>query len=666
MAEANLFCDHANCSEPAAKFVFAQGATKTKACFQHTCTLLSEELYNISAYHFAQSPGDATVYECRVELVRKGVGNIEELKGKCLKDLEIAEGRLKSAKEKVLDIVERSFREMVLRTQERCGELIQLLELKRGNIEKLVQEKRFQLSAADTALCGNVPPASLFCMVLGDCVVPVTEALMGSFYILPFKGSEDASLFASSAVMRELKSFLQEEMEKGRTDIAAETGKYVQELSTEDLPDFLSILSQQQRKSAKKLVLSLPRTASETEVLKVAEQYSQRSAEARNIGNYELSLKRITKGRAVLQQWGCTSPAVSLEEGTVFTHFAKWQEAETVLRHGLEEEMRARHDSQLAVQLSNALAMSFLQAGQWDEAEELCQWTLRTWEHTEYQFELLSARFVLYSSFKWIYSNIYNIKESQWSNNVKAETPCCQWLLECIRIIEDDPINNDYAEEAIQGFREAIELGQQLLPSSYFITLAIRWLIHICDNASGLAIHEFQLRAPFFQVHFPRSFDFVYCISKLGHRFRTLHQRDQEERLWLQAAHILDAYFPSPAIFPLDDDWEELDLEAIYPILVRTDCHFHLAELYQKSDRLENAEEQYLQLYQICSQYGPESRGLESILKGLGEVHERQGKREEAVRELKAALYVYTEKKDKSAMAECQQALKRLDSYQEN
>ena len=153
-------------------------------------------MYEISAYLFSQSQEDMIIFESRLKLVQEAVRNIEELKRRCLNDLEKEQCQLQTAKESVLKVVERAFQELILQTKERCEEIFLVLDEKLSNIEKLLQNKGFQLSSTDTVFCGGLPSMPLFRVVMGDCAVPVAETIMNSFYILPFKESESTSLFA--------------------------------------------------------------------------------------------------------------------------------------------------------------------------------------------------------------------------------------------------------------------------------------------------------------------------------------------------------------------------------------------------------------------------------------------------------------------------------------
>ena len=398
MEESNLYCDHPQCGQPAIQFGFALGTTKTKVCAAHFSILQQTDVYSISALHFIASAEDAVLYERRRDLTQKGQQNIAALEEKCAGDLQAALSCLQCSKVKVSAVVERSFQEMELLAQSRYAEIQRELDQLRVTFEKFTREKQCQLSVADSAMCGDVPAASLFRLVLGDCTLLVAETLMSRCFVLPHRDSDRRGLFARSALVK-LRAFAQEQAEKGNADVAASTEDYVKELGDQDFTsDFQQAEEKRKRKASRRLLTLLPRTVADADVQEMAEQYAKASAAAREAGNYDTALQKAQKGKAWAQQLGRESPVLCLELGLGRIHLAEWQEADNVLRQGLGVETSNAADSELAVQLSNALAENYLQSGQCMEAKAMCEWTLSTWKSSEHHFELIRALCMLYCS----------------------------------------------------------------------------------------------------------------------------------------------------------------------------------------------------------------------------------------------------------------------------
>ena len=159
----------------------------------------------------------------------------------------------------------------------------------------------------------------------------------------------------------------------------------------------------------------------------------------------------MRKGRSILQQWDCNNAVFCLEEGTVLSHFAEWGDADTRLRQGLELEMSARPDSQLAVQLSNALAFTYILAGQWKAAQDLCEWILSNWEHSEHPFELLTALFCYYCSSNWLALCGISRDSSERLSRMVVDSQRCQCLVSLIHIIVASFRNTSKSDESISN-----------------------------------------------------------------------------------------------------------------------------------------------------------------------------------------------------------------------
>lgn len=629
MDQANLYCDQPHCGRPAIQFGFAQSTTKTKVCATHS-SLLQSDVYDISALQFFQTPDDKFLYERRRELMLKGLQNITKLDRKCAEELEVALNCLQCSKAKAGAVVERSFEEMELRVQSRFAEVKQVLEQLRVSLENLTVEKQCQLSLADSALCGEVPEGPMFRVVLGDCVLPVAELLMSSFYLLPIRESERTGLFARSSLGK-LKAFAQEKMQEGNADVAKATEDYINEIGDEDFHlGFPQIEARRNYKKAKRLQSLLPGTATDAEVRQVTEAYAKASAEPREAGNYDIALQKAQRGRSWTQQLGRESPEICLELGLGLAHLAQWSEADAVLRQGLDLEMISAPDSELAKQLSNAIAETYLQAGQCVNAKTVCEWTLSTWELNGNQFELLRALCLLYCSVMG-YNGGESFCESigQRSVQLVADSPRNECLLQFALICEQMVIDEDEGELKYL-IEEALQKALDLLPNSY-LTLFL-WHFYMIQSESYPDDDENskkQLTKAYHicTVHYPRSFEFTFILFL----WEDLHDMEEEhiaEQHLLQALQILTDYFPLPP-HPLPEDFEEHFNEHLVTI-IRIECLKHLAKLYKRVERFQESEIHHLALYELLKAYRSGSSELANCVEDLGDLYREAGRWEEA------------------------------------
>jgi len=154
--------------------------------------------------------------------------------------------------------MDRSFQEMHLQIQARCEEITKKLDQKRSVIERFVQSRQFQLSPAVAVICGEMPQSSFFVWCL-ETVHCLAEALLGSFYLLPFKESSPSSLFRKVCLSRKCCPSLKSKT-KGRGDIAKATVEYIKEVDFGDYPDFSPAVSRLRQRTAKRLRALMPTT----------------------------------------------------------------------------------------------------------------------------------------------------------------------------------------------------------------------------------------------------------------------------------------------------------------------------------------------------------------------------------------------------------------------
>ena len=158
---------------------------------------------------------------------------------------------------------------MRLLTQHRYENVKQQLRQVRDNLVRLVEDRDFELTIDDTAVCENAQTGSLFRIVLRDCRLRMAETLMTDFYILPLEESAHIVVVKRIEVRAKLTNMTRELTEAGKVDIAVKTCEYLKNLDGKDvLPDSEAAVAKLTEKTAESFSLLLPRSATEPEVRK--------------------------------------------------------------------------------------------------------------------------------------------------------------------------------------------------------------------------------------------------------------------------------------------------------------------------------------------------------------------------------------------------------------
>ena len=284
--EDNLYCDQANCSNPSIVFGFLRSGVKFKVCPDHYLSLVNKQIptFSIAAFHFIETIKDAAVYEDRKELVERGRGVISTLESRCEVEWLRAQERIQANRTDLLEVVEKTHREMWEKGKRWYEESLGKLRACRIRLERVMKEKQFQLSPQDLTLCGGIPEWTPFRLVVGDCRVNTVETLLSRFHMLSADYQEDFMTTVAT-----------EQARLGRADIAHEVSLYAKELG-------------------------YAYTDYQTAALRVVEQSTQQLdllfhkdpakkclAESRlyvKVGEYELARQQLDKGRELLTLQG--------------------------------------------------------------------------------------------------------------------------------------------------------------------------------------------------------------------------------------------------------------------------------------------------------------------------------------------------------------------------
>jgi len=632
MAVRNLFCDQTGCGQVAAAFGFAQGATKTKACSDHALSLSSQGvlLFDIAVHQFVETEGDGSLMLQRQGLRGKGLENVSVLEVRCDRDLEVAQLRLQRAHTTVLDVVERSFREMQQRIGQRYQEVKQFLASKRYELERLVEDKHFQLSSENSALCESLPAGPLLGFALGDCRLAVAEVLFAHFSLFP--AMEQVCLKGGEAVAK----LAAENAAAGNMDIAQEVAEHAEE--TKEL--YTQAAQRYREKHTQKLLLLIPTAATEAEVTEVAGKYVRKSQAARETGNYDKALKQAQKAKAWLQQWTLERPEVLLQLGLAWPHFGKWQDADIELRRGLALQPAPI----LATQLCNAIAEVYFQAGLLEETAKVCEWTLQTWGSASLPFELFYALYFLVKSLNRMQKRDQgNAAVEKWTAKIVADSLLSQFVFVFIRAEQIVPENE---EDRMRLFEAGLKLGT-LLPHS-LLTACVRVGLGFTYGELGekeQAKLEYMTACQIFQSHFPHALEYGKTLLVLGALYvDQVVPPVQAEQYFLKAVDIMSEQVP-----------RSLELAV---------CLYGLGCLYEEAlEQPEQAELRLQSACDICTAHFPKSLCLALCLERLSSISVSGGRLAEAVERLIGAMKSYDENHHPTGGRNCREVLQTLHIY---
>jgi len=678
---AALSCDEMDCSEPAVAFGLGLHAIKLKACRSHFGILARKELQvlDISAFPFIQSVEDASLYQERREFVQKSLGNLLSVERRCESDWKVMQARLDLARSSACAVAERCFEEVQLQGWQRYEATKQSLCQVRTNLERLLTDKHFRLSAEDKAVC-KASNSTSFQVVLGDFRPALAETLMTHCYLLP----------AQSGLTREetaqaIGAFSKEQAEQGRVDVAEEARCFAEALGSAAIPSFHSAALNYQAKCTKRLLRLLPGTATEEEVREVAGKYLRLGIECKDLGNYEKARKKLQQARSMLTQLDLESPEMSLEQGLTLSHFAQTSEAEAVLRRGLEVEAATNPTSDWALRLNNGIAEVHYQAGHWNETVAVCESTLQTWGSSQNAYELCTALFFLASGHNMLGNRkTATAQVREWTGKLVADTPKSKCVL--LYVLADKLRKKVRREEKAMMFEQGLELGLQVLPDSYLTACARHRLgtIYKSQQKPEPAEDQFLTAVQIFSSHYPLSLEFANCLHSLGSLYKSTKRTDLAEKQWQRACQIYAAHYPLTLDYTISlhslgllykgmkqaEQAEEQFLKAceVYEVgfsqsLDYANCLNNLGFLYfDLMKQADSAEKVWLQAVQIYTSKYPQSLDHATCLKNLAFLYESKGRKSEAAQRVEQAMKLYAESGNKSKVAECEQVLRRLKS----
>lgn len=626
MAEITLLCDYPNCGQLAQSFALLQSDSKTKTCPEHSLALTRKQavLFDITCYELIHSAKDIPLYEQRRDLAQQGLAKTALWEARCERDWTEVQGKIESQEKAVLDRTRSSFLAIREKAQARYEELKRELSVHRSCFEKLKMSKETDIHAIDTALCESEHP--LWGIVLGDCATAVGNLLMERCNVLPFKGELPVGVKKRGKVLKEIETFAQDLTTKGQADIAAEAVKYAKEL---EVPDVVSKPTRK-RKAHRD-------TTTEENAQAVAETLMKEGVGARTSGDYATALEKLQRGKELLEQWGLGSADLLLQLGLVFAHYARREDAEREFRRGL-----TLHPSvELSIELNNALAEVFFQAGMWKETIEVCMHTLNTWGESAYLFELLRTLYFLANAHCWLGQNKQGLTlANHWTKKLSGDSErsrCAQLLISA-----DMMYVKDREKQAAKLYEKGLALGEKVMSQSYLVACSKVYLgeIYLHMKKGDLAERQWSQAHDIFSTHYPRCMDFAYCLNHLGSFYDGLKKVDLAETKYQSAYNIYSEDFPESEEFG--------------------NCLVNLGVLFVGKGKAERAEELYLRACLLFSDHYPKSLSYANCLYNLAFLYQVMGRKGEAGRRLKEAWKLYKKGGAEADARMCRITLKRL------
>lgn len=471
-------------------FGFVDGRKQT-FCYQHLSLLTDQRLslFAIEAYQFVELPSDYPLYLKKLQQVKYGLGSVAALKDRCDCDLQKVLMYCETAS--IDERVEKTLQVVYAQAQQCCEMMKKRLNEARRHIRKLTTKKHAELNKEDIALCGITPNGPLF-RVGGKenrhYYLEVTET--------------GAQIEPSQAELARLRII---------TTVERGTDMQVMHISTDVQIDTNCII----------------------------QKCAERAVEKRAKGDYMNALKKLLRGRDLLE--GQESPLLCFHLGQIRIYFGEWTKAEAALKQGLKIQLEKDASSELAIQLSNSLLELYHQREMLEETMEQGEWIFHTFQSSGYVSELLHTLYFLANA-------CYRIDEEEkglafvetWTRRLIAENDCSQYLLLCIQA---DKLRVKKREmEAAKRYEQALESAEQLPVYSYFTVYARNMLCNCyrtCKKAEE-AKHASEKTATVYLAHFPQSPVTFRFFDDVGDDMSS----EAELRRYQELMHFYSVKFP--------------------------------------------------------------------------------------------------------------------------
>lgn len=329
---------------------------------------------------------------------------------------------------------------------------------------------------------------------------------------------------------------------------------------------------------------------------------------AKAAGNHETALRHMQQAYSLQP---IATSHLCLPLGSLLAYFARFSEAESILRQGL---LAVPLRSEASLLLSNGLIEVLAQAGRWEETVTVCEKTMDESRGTGYQYEQLRTLYYLIKAHVWLKDKRVTPIIEERRKLLEVDSSACISLVKFIRAEKEKEEMHFQAAE-----REYEEARIESLPLDYTTVCASVDLGVVSHTLQRFELAETQLvqANKLLTQHFPCSLETAHSFYRLGD-FYKLRRPDLAEQHYLKASEQSEA-FPRLAGFVLSS----------------------LGHLYKDKKELKKAEKRYVRACELLSIHQPNALEFATCVASLAGLYQDLGQVAEAEARYKQALDLY-------------------------
>lgn len=520
--------------------------------------------------------------------MQKGLSALSVLETACETSWEKEQKYLQENCESLHEVVQQSYQEMWLRSQQTYEQMKRDLADMRSQFEQLLLDRNFQLSPEVSDLCEEILPNHLFCVIVGDRELSVAETLLTDFHILAWDMKREGKRNWGLKLQR----LAENKAVANRYDIAVQAAENAKQFGVEG-PDFTNEAIQQREEA----IQQLQRLFSITTINEAEECLKTGQIASKN-GDFDAALTELQRGTSIL---------------------------------------KGSNNWELYLQLSGTIAETHYQRGKYEDTVDVCQHILSIWTPTSHSLEFLQALFYLIDSYFQLEQHSHgDAEEEKWADKLIAECSRCQ----CTRLCIEGLIC--YYKGRNKEGAQCIEMVLQLDSSNSFLTIrCMDWLGDIYQKQDRLdkSAQVSQSVCELYIAHFPHSIHYANCLNHLGGLYEAMKRPLEAEEQFMKAIQLYSIHFPLSIHYanclsnlgllyeaigrPLKAEEQWMNAAQLYsthfPQCIQyPQCLFNLGRLYHNTKRAMEAEEQYMQAIQLYSTNFPHSREYGQSLFDIG------------------------------------------------
>lgn len=617
MAE-NLFCEEQECGQLARVFGFAMGK-KVRACHAHMQNLMQKAttVHDIAAFAFIETPKDGTLYEERRYFMEQARGNLYLLETECDRGWEEGKKTLTEAFNAMNAVVQKSFQKMQQRGQKCYEKMKQDLGDIRSHLKLSVQDRNFQLSSEEMAICKATSTDLVFDVSFDECRLPVVETLLSNLHVTAW----DVKLERESDWRHKL----------------------LKSLSHKD-----AVLQKNEETSHRlRLLLTTPDERKAIEYLIAANA-------DRNAKNFERALKNLQEGRDLLKETDDIDLCLKLNNSMAETYCMteRWEDALKLCQETLDTWGNTPHHCEL-LRTIFYLTQAHYQLKQDAQGYAVVEkWTaILKAESPRSQCILLCIQAITLRQQGEIEkaAGLYKTvtKLNQPFPYIIASSRCC------MSGINQSVVNEQTAQPVKRYLNKlycfplciliiSVLIGVKLFGpteehANNLVNKAMRFHhMNMLKDAELVYLQAINV----YSTNFPQSQGYAYCLQNLGSLYYAMKKNAEGEKRYMQAINIYSTHFP---------------LSLNY-----AKCLNDMGIFYEEMGKHADSEKRYLQAIDILSIYFPQSESYAHCLFNLGLLYEKDKRKGDAVKQFERSRYLYQQLKDQGNAGQCDRILQHL------